>query len=679
MKVEGWTLGNGGSGGVIAGEIDLDPFVNATNLIDINLHRNAFTGEIKTTNSRPLSRIDQFRLDQNDLSGQIDWNIFVGSGIKSLWLNNNNFIGTIDWNIIRQLSLNGLSTLRLQGNAFSDINADFRNITGITNFRLDVNVRCKSSIYCPEQYGFVSIDRSEVIISNSIAPACTCLCSNGNNTIISPLCPNTPTFAPTNRPTLSPSNEPSIAPTNTPTIEPSLFPTNEPTILTIIPTLYPTRLPTQNTDSPSHSPTSNPTEIPTIATNSPSTIPTMIPTEIPTIFTVNPTRTTSFPSIETSLPSRIPTIEPTLFPTIQTINPTRNTITPSISTESPTNNTYLPTLQTRIPTLFTNVPTNAPTLISQIEWNITIQFSKTFLEIFVIIWNDNIALFPAINDQNIGDCNDIFDSQTNTKYLEDSICIFDTYSDALNVNRNRILIQLSPNALIPNNGEIEPNKFIISQSSFQWSYKSDTITRYPLLSNIILTNSNIHIPNNTVLPVIVLDAMFTQIGVCDNLILNAQQSYNFGGRNVTMIWHVFDSINNISTQYYGLYNEVTRDDNQTNAFGTYYITVELFTWYVNGYANDSIIVTRNADPIPLLTLISKQSPIYDQDDSKFVQIQALVTFQDECVSSNDIELQHIWNVTASNVQNAVALQNYLETQESAQIQIDSDLYLQVTF
>ena len=335
--------------------LDLNDFTNFTKLNILDIHGSNSFGTITTTNSLPLpNTISQFNIQINNINGEIDWSIFrnIKNMITFRIFNNALLTGTIDWNIVKNMFSNTPSStetqFRTKNTGLLGNNANFIGLD-LWWFEMDTTYRCVSSIYCKEDYGFYSIDRSNTAFGRrlNILPSCTCLCSNGTLTIISDLCPTTnftwiPTASPTQTPTNSPSTTPSLNPTRTPSAKPTITPTTltkTPTLITLSPTLVPSMIPSM---IPSRSPTIYPTKLPTqstrFPTKTPSVTPTLYPSMIPSIFpstspTILPSQTPSLTPtvsptfIPTILPSKIPSLTPTVSPTfIPTQTPSPNPI-----------------------------------------------------------------------------------------------------------------------------------------------------------------------------------------------------------------------------------------------------------------------------------------------------------------------------------------------------------------
>ena len=353
--------------------LNLDSLVNASNIDVFNIHGINAVGSIMTTNSEPLpSGLSTFIVHNNALSGNIDWSIFRNiTRMLSFRVHGNpGLTGNIDWDIVRHM----YSNRELNQEPKSAFSAHATNLAGdngyfiglnIDDIRLDTTYKCKSSIYCKEEYGFYSIDRSSEFVGTN--KSCTCMCSNGISNVISHLCPSTnfTTFSPTSAtifPTITPTLIPSFIPTISPTESPTFTPTNTITTLTpsISPSLIPSRTPTQRIT------TSQPTSTPTQITNIPSKLtesPSIFPTESPNKPSNSPS---NFPSITTNTPSATPT-ETANNPSLTPLIPVTTNITTNIETTTP-NATLMPSIEpTLSPTISPSIQCNAIKITTLLE------------------------------------------------------------------------------------------------------------------------------------------------------------------------------------------------------------------------------------------------------------------------------------------------------------------------
>ena len=302
---------------------DMNVLTNCSNLIVIDISgNNNIIGNIQTTNSNALSNtLLEFDVRNNNLSGSIDWEIFRNCDkvLKFQIEGNYHLNGSINWNIVKHMFSNHdestASYFEVDKTNLMGMDADFRNLHSSLNIiTLNVEYRCNSSIYCKEEYGFYSINRSHNRFGtiNGIKPECTCLCSNGTLVVISHLCATTNYTFPS---TSTPTNISSMTPTREPTTHPSITPTMSP-VSTLTPTFtssYPTILPT-----------ALPTELPTPKSLFPTLLPTVLPIALTLKPTTLPTKTSSLPTSSSSTPTTItqlPTYTPLSTQETEKANP----------------------------------------------------------------------------------------------------------------------------------------------------------------------------------------------------------------------------------------------------------------------------------------------------------------------------------------------------------------------
>ena len=207
----------GGPNGGLTTNLDLNVFINFTNINTLDIFSLNSSGTLTTINSLPLpNTIQRFNVQTNKLNGKIDWNIFrnIQNMLEFRLFDNPSLNGSIDWDIVKNMfsntQINADTQFRVTGTGLSGNNANFIGLD-LWWFDMDITYHCNSSIYCKEDYGFYSIDRSIEAFGRrqNILPECTCLCSNGTLTIISDLCPTTNfTWIPTASPTIAPTNSP---------------------------------------------------------------------------------------------------------------------------------------------------------------------------------------------------------------------------------------------------------------------------------------------------------------------------------------------------------------------------------------------------------------------------------------------------------------------------------------
>ena len=506
-----------------------------------------------------------------------------------------------------------------------------------------------------------------------------------------------PTTQPTTVPTIAPSISPSIAPSTSPSVAPSTIPTTMPTIIpSIAPSITPSTIPTTTpttqpttvpTNAPSMSPSIAPSTIPTATpTMTPSTQPSIAPSTIPTIIpTINPSIA---PSIAPSaIPSTMPTTTPTMIPSIapsiapSTIPSTAPTVTPSTQPSiAPSTPTIIPSTQptppplsvplepTPIPT--TSIPntTNASTVNTETIANVQAQFSYDFLQIIIEIevyvdFIDNDEVGAAIEASVIPialDCEDIFTNET--------FALLSTYSSCeWNINSNsnsKIIVTLSGFSSIEINSllNIKTNSFMIEY------FDGNNVIQQFLTSNnnsngtdgVISTSISLPDKDEQISPVLVVSDLHPVIGICNDLTLDARNSYNLGGRSAIFEWCLVVNNNtniyndtNINSQeidcVYGKQATITNDWILENliSFSEYKYTIiaTVYTWYES---NDSFIfnIEYRDSIIPLATI---DGPLtFAKDDPNYLNNH--ITFYAELtIFSNITCLQKVYNTSRTKV------------------------------
>lgn len=166
------------------------------------------------------------------------------------------------------------------------------------------------------------------------------------------------------------------------------------------------------------------------------------------------------------------------------------------------------------------------------DWNITAQWSSSFLSIevdFVSTANEIMIQYDEI----YGDCSAIFDNRTMILLSSSAVCtwISNQYYSV------SISIQLSSQSIININDSliIKSNAFSFTEYICEWlSLNSSLIIDIKYPEDILLPNIMVNIPS--------------MIGVCDELILDARNTGNIGGRSATFIWTILNiSSSNNST------------------------------------------------------------------------------------------------------------------------------------
>ena len=296
---------------------------------------------------------------------------------------------------------------------------------------------------------------------------------------------SSPTTIPSNMPSEIPSFSPTFFPTNTPTNIPTFTPTNNPSLL---PSSTPTNIPTgPPTAIPTVPPTFAPTKIPTDQADYPTDVPTGQPTQTPS---QQPT-TLSLAASASDAPTATPSMNPTVIPTN---NPSRNPTT--IPTYQPSEHP-------------TSIPTSDPT--ERIRIVGTAQFSSNFLEIYVwLSVNEGEVSITKVKGEN--DCSEVFDSVTMLLLSEYSTCDW-------NYGNQMITISLSSYSTI----QITDKLVIESDGLFIDYFGQEEVNEKQVTIESIEIDET-----NTILPVVELYNFRSEIGLCDDLTLDARNSYNLG-------------------------------------------------------------------------------------------------------------------------------------------------------
>eukprot|EP01084_Bolivina_argentea_P315484 546570_1 len=165
--------------------------------------------------------------------------------------------------------------------------------------------------------------------------------------------------------------------------------------------------------------------------------------------------------------------------------------------------------------------------IESLEFTAYAIWSPSFLSIYINIEND--AGFILDHSSLINNCSDIFDE--NTVFIIGGI-----YAQCLwNLNENDnydIQIDLPATATIDTRND---TIIIIKSDAFKYSFVDGVII---MSLDDMIEIINIDIPMNALYPNIIV-SIPSQIGSCDNLILDARGTSNLGGRdNAIFTWHL---------------------------------------------------------------------------------------------------------------------------------------------
>ena len=165
-------------------------------------------------------------------------------------------------------------------------------------------------------------------------------------------------------------------------------------------------------------------------------------------------------------------------------------------------------------------------------------WSSSYLSIYIQIVNIN-DLSILIHDNN-NNCQDMFDIDTYNLIDSESKCSWITNGDK--INNINIRIDLSSTATIDLSSSIT-----LKSSIFHYNCISDA---YPLNGDIFI--SSINPPTNPTEPNIIISSLPTQIGICDDLRLDARSTTNLGGRDsANFTW----TVNKIGANDITVFNE----------------------------------------------------------------------------------------------------------------------------
>ena len=417
-----------------------------------------------------------------------------------------------------------------------------------------------------------------------------------------------PTEQPTSNPTFIPSINPSINPSIIPTGHPSFDPSHHPTFNpTYSPTFNPSIVPTQ---SPTSHPTFNPTDIPT---HTPTAIPTHNPSIIPSI------HPTAAPIAPTDIPSVNPTVHPSLNPTV---NP----------------------IEIKLKDLL-----NLRAQFSDNFWQIVIDFSLQNSTL-LLDYNLELKVFSLKYD-----CNEIFSNETND--------ILSQYSKCEWLNKNKtILITLSGYSTI-----MLDDIVVLNYDSFFYSINHRIFHFNPNATKLVI--ENILVASNPIPPVIVTPTIPTKIGICDDLVLDARNSYNLG-RDASFIWCVANVAgvagnNSCFSGKYVVIQNTLLSDYGLQLSDVVGIELNVNTWY-NQTTSASFNISLSENIVPFLWIDGPNRYSNDGYDSTYSQIfYAGYTFfsNSSCLGMNiDFNVTLKWSIIEStNTINTTKINNYLSS------------------
>ena len=220
----------------------------------------------------------------------------------------------------------------------------------------------------------------------------------------------------------------------------------------------------------------------------------------------------------TTSPTTIPSLTPTAMPT----------------TNRPT------TLPTIYPSLNpTHIPFGDDSTMIEVVVSFNSQFTNDFL---YIITNINISVGKDGLGDNLKnsidvvatkfDCNDIFDRSTSILLSNNAKCEWKN-------NNLTILVTLSGYSLISINDSLIINKNAFLLKPVDSNSTVHVVNHYNISnhnSSDVYQLTNILCGDNPIRPEIVISDLVTQIGICDDIIVDARNTYNLGGRQAQYNW-----------------------------------------------------------------------------------------------------------------------------------------------
>eukprot|EP01084_Bolivina_argentea_P094334 169584_1 len=349
-----------------------------------------------------------------------------------------------------------------------------------------------------------------------------------------------------------------------------------------------------------------------------------------------------------------------------------NIMPSSAPTPAPTNNpTFSPSA----------APSYAPT-IYQVQWSINAIWSSSFLSILIDIENDNngfdeyneIILYESyLRDE----CKNLFEDFTLDLIGYNAVCSW-LYNE-----NNNLMISLPANAKINLTNSL--SGIIFKKNAFGYFVRYDNFNRlYNLPMNV--TINEITVPAIKLLPNIIV-SIPSQIGICDDLILDARSTTNTGGRSAEYKW----STDN---------NTYTTNNNVLLVDGTFFtpetyihINVTVCTWYGASNSLNNMIVYKSNKITPIVQLYGPNT--YSSSNNNYLNNKielrmSLISINNQCDDVNyniDIStmqytltwmVQIMETLTQSNITNnkISLLESFLMEQSNKDvIMIDIDNYL----
>ena len=377
-------------------------------------------------------------------------------------------------------------------------------------------------------------------------------------------------------------------------------------------------------------------------TFAPSFAPVTNPSDAPS------TTPSTAPSIAPSIaPSTSPTLAPTLAPTFPpTIPPT---ISPSIAPSSSPSTT-----PSRVPSISSEHQTE---IDLDIKAHFTRDFSKIIIYATSLIIDTNIIDLRAHSVQP-WNCSDIFFNNTYNMLSSQALCHLQLelkFGHNNETHFDMFVITLSEHSKVMTYDLLLVNTDVIMsvfESIFQNSNNNNNSVEITIANDLDYSfqNSNyVIIPNitwlnNSIYPNIIISNFVDTIGICDDLILDARNSYNLGGRAAVFIWEVDTYWSNRSNTnqpddsltghfvYFGSFATVSMTDRAMVATNSNYkllrycVTLTVSVWYAGNITkmfNVSVVsdeIIANQTQILPIVSISGPSIVDIGDNSYFLSL-----------------------------------------------------------
>ncbi len=312
------------------------------------------------------------------------------------------------------------------------------------------------------------------------------------------------------------------------------------------------------------------------------------------------------------------------------------------------------------------------------------RWSPSYLSFSIVIENNNMHSILDITKLTTN-CSEIFDVYTMDPIYKgigyDALCTW--IKQKIN-DIEYIILKVTPSSTSLYGIHSITNTFVDEQP-----------TMLPLTIHYVCDNNegiyqlgtqwlDLHLASYDAPPNIVISSSFSQIGVCDDLILDATSTTGLGGRNNAIFeWNV----TNIEQQNQILYNEsyVVIKNNLLGKGNTYKISLTVTNWYKKTATTEYFVYVANT-VIPIVSL-NGISSVSSTNTNEFVNIYTNIEFNNHCEIKDNQLMQLMYNVKWSvNVtQNYVdvdseklaALNTYLsDLEEMDSLSIDRNNYLQ---